>query len=114
MKIITQRDCILRVCDRWKDQYTPFDKHSPNKLEIFKQLQQLNLETCSAKDVADIIGNSSWTTLQCDECGQETDWVLRVGEEPGWESRTAILCKSCVGKAVAKLNELACKKDSGT
>lgn len=101
MKTITQRDCILRVCDRWEAQYTPFDRHSQDKLETYKRLQRLNLETCSAKDVADVIGNSSWTTLKCDECGQEADWVLRVGEEPDYESRTACLCKACAGKVAA-------------
>ena len=105
MKPITTRDRIRQIRIRWWEKYAPFSNHSKDKLEIYKRLQQLDLNICSAEDVNNIIGNSSWTrNLICSECEQDTDWVLRVGEEPDYESRTAYLCKSCVEKAAKYLS----------
>jgi len=104
MKLITQRDMILGVAKRWFAQYghalheSGFrDTHTfGNTLE---RLRLLDLETASAKDVADIIGNASWTDLTCDECQSHVDLVVQVGQEPDYESATASLCKECLAKA---------------
>jgi hypothetical protein len=102
MNIVTQRDQIRGVCKAWREQYPLAAKHFADKHEIYHRLCQLNLEQCRAEDVNDIIGNVSWTSLRCDECNQETDWLLYVGEPPDYESRTARLCKSCC-KQVAQM-----------
>lgn len=80
MRIINQRHLIVSVAEK---------------------LEALDKENASAKDVADIIRNESWTRLECSECGCECDWVLMVGQEPDYESRTAYLCFGCV-KLAAK------------
>lgn len=97
MHEISQRQLILNVCNKWRKQYEPFDKHYPDKRTIYENLKKLDLETCSAKDVADAIGNSTWTRMTCSECRKDVDWVIQVGQEPDYESETANLCRDCAG-----------------
>jgi hypothetical protein len=70
-----------------------------DKLDILAQLKTLDLETCSAEDVEKIIGNNSWTTLHCSACRGKHKWIITVGEEPDYESRTASLCRPCFDEA---------------
>lgn len=37
---------------------------------------------------------------QCDECGQECDMLILLGQEPDYESSTAGICKNCLDRAV--------------
>jgi hypothetical protein len=110
MKITTQRDMIRAVATRWRKQYEPFADDRPiwrgelkspprNKRQIADLLDVLDGESATPDDVFNIIGNSSWTRLSCNECGKETDAVLIVGEPQDYESRTASLCFECVKKA---------------
>lgn len=103
MNAITIRSLILEVPQSWYNQYYPWT-HNPALEETYNQLRKLNLETCTAQDIADIIGNDSWTKPpNCNECGQGTDWVLQVGEPPDYESSTACLCRECLAKAAEYL-----------
>ena len=101
MKAISQRQLIQTVVKRWEAHCnsSPYDW----KFEALAKLRKLDLDTCSAKDVNDIIGNSSWTRLKCDDCQKETDFVLVLGEEPDFESNTARLCRYCVLAAFSLL-----------
>lgn len=55
-----------------------------------------------------IIGNTTWTDLQCDECEQDhLDSVLKLGALPDSESRTVTLCASCLQKAAKLLGSQA-------
>lgn len=103
MKVITQRDRILTVADRWRRQYS-YKGVDQDKLDILKNLEALDLATCSAEDVDRVIGNNSWTCVDCNECEAKTDWVIVVGEEPDYESQTARLCRSCVQRAFSHIS----------
>jgi len=74
------------------------------KSKVAEALDALNKETASIQDVEAIIGNGSWTRLTCDECSSEVDAVIRMGQEPDYESSTALLCFSCVKKAAEMIN----------
>lgn len=114
MKIITQRQLIQNVANKWRAKCEPFTNDAPlfsvrngintgkTKKEIAEELDALDKDKASAQDVAAIIGNESWTRLKCNECGSEPEAVLRVGEEPDYESQTACLCKTCVKAAAAQ------------
>ena len=49
-----------------------------------------------------------WSDLQmvvtCDGCGQEVAEVVKVGQEPDYESSTAELCRACLLEALAALD----------
>ena len=100
MTVITERQLIRHVAKAWATQYA--GSADTEKQEIGRHLAALNGKTASADQVAQIIGNRSWTQLRCDECGQMVPWVVQVGEEDDYESRTATLCRACVRQA-AKL-----------
>lgn len=36
----------------------------------------------------------------CDQCGEEREVLVRVGDEPGWESRWVDLCEQCLRLAL--------------
>jgi hypothetical protein len=63
---------------------------------IHEELCALDLETATAKQVNDIIGNESWTRLTCGECRQGVEAIVNMG---GGDYDCFYLCKSCVQKA---------------
>ncbi len=43
----------------------------------------------------------TWTSVPaCNECGESKDAVVRVGEEPDYESSTAFVCRDCLSEAL--------------
>ncbi len=102
---VTVRDKIRTVAARWKEQYK---RHTdmPRMTAIGDRLAELDAEACTAKDVNDIIGNTSWTDLSCHGCGfhglQET---VTVGDEEDYDNCYARLCRQCVVAAL----ELFCQ-----
>lgn len=111
MKIITQRDLILTVVERWKANTV----QGADRKAILENLKKLDLNVCSSKDIADIIGNESWTDLQCDECEMNVDLIIQVGQGRDYDTSMAYLCRRCVenaflniesrGRPVNELNE---------
>jgi len=111
MKVITQRDLIRGVARKWRKKYQPFRDDRViyggfTKEEIADKLNALDGETATAQDVENIIGNSSWTALQCHECKKYVSEVVRVGEEPDYESATACLCQQCAERAFLEIQPL--------
>lgn len=96
---ITTRSLIQSVVTRWSEQYG-VGRHGPDKQQILEKLKMLDLETCAKESVNAIIGNSSWTTLRCDDCRSEVDTVIQLGQEPDYESATAEVCVKCLRKAL--------------
>lgn len=96
MELTTKANKIKTVADRWDLQYPR--PYSRDKDEIGNMLRLKNPK--SEDEIAIIIGNRSWTSLICDECKLEHDVVIRLGEEPAYESSTAYICKSCLKKAL--------------
>jgi hypothetical protein len=101
MRIITERDLIRGVAAAWSKQYSRDEKLSDGShtRKVLVRLKALNQETATAEDVAAIIGNSSWTGIRCDECGESVRTVIQIGEEQDYESATANICPSCFYKA---------------
>ena len=106
MNIITKRDRIRTVAKRWSKQYgigTHWEA-DPVKQGISQSLEMLDKETCSADDVAKIIGNNSWTRMRCDECKEDTTWIIQLGEMLRYENNTANICRACFDKAITLVN----------
>lgn len=116
MRLIQQseRDMIRSVADRWKTQWRHLgykmdarvyhigSRMDKSRKQILDELQTLDTETCSKKEVDDIIGNESWTRGDtCNECKRPSDILIQVGEEPDYESRTASICPECLKAAMS-------------
>ena len=107
MRVITTRERIATVAERWKKQYYHgsngwiFTTSGPSN-DVYKQLRTLP-ESATEQDVIDIIGNTSWTRLTCDECGANVASLIIIGQPPDIESDTAAVCLDCLQKATALL-----------
>lgn len=108
MKKITRRGIIKSVPAKYKSQYFNSDGwrtilKGPTQ-PTYDALIALDLETATEKDISDIIGNESWTRLECDECDKEVETVIMLGQEPDYESSTACICPNCLAKATNLTN----------
>ena len=102
MEKITRQKISDDVVKRWAVQY-PLDGHYGNdaeKQDILKKLRALPKGT-HPDEIDAAIGNGSWTDLTCDDCGASTlDVVIQIGQEPDYESSTALVCRDCLEKAL--------------
>ena len=101
---ITRQTGANSVVSRWKKQYRGISSYDREKLVILENLRSLGA-TPEPDKVDAIIGNNSWTSVPgCDCCGEPKELIVRVGEEPDYESHTAYVCRDCLLEAL-KLTE---------
>lgn len=119
MKILTKRQVIKQVAARWHDQYHPFKEWMPlysyrmgvradhvrrrTQKEIYDALMTLDLELATEAQVADITGNDSWTSLQCENCDEQKDALYQFKVHADRES--AMICKDCIAAALAEFSK---------
>jgi len=103
MKIITERDKIKSVPKRWNKQYG-VGNHSNDKIVIMNKLNNLDLNTATAKQIDNIIGNKTWTNDTCSECGKYSSPVVMIGQKPDYGSCTVWICVDCL-KRIFKLTK---------
>ena len=103
MEVITRRRLAEKAADKWKRQYPPGSDKRHDAIGC--KLRELGPHPDpDAVDAA--IGNSSWTDLwRCDECDSQAAVIVRLGEEPDYESSTAYVCLPCLRKAVGMAEE---------
>lgn len=110
MRMITERDVIAGVRDRWMEQYRGYDTRQragwSKKTfgEIRSALNSLQTNLCSVSDVDEAIGATGWADNKCDECGRHSKVLMRFGEEPDYEARWQDLCVDCLSRGVAELS----------
>lgn len=97
---VTSKLLALEAPARWAEQYR--GHVGDNKAEITRKLSDLDNPT-PAK-VEEIIGNNSWTRINCDACNKEVTRVVRIGHE--WSDHATDLCLPCLKKSIRVL-ELA-------
>lgn len=106
MEVITKRAVIRGVRARHASMYERDpddrvigfgDKRRPLG-ETRAALAALDLETATEAEVVAIL-NESWTSLKCDQCGEDQDAVVRMGDFDGYESRWLDVCERCLTKA---------------
>lgn len=101
-KRITRPGLARDAADRWKKQYLWGSNRPADKLAIHERIVALGADP-DPDDVDKAIGNGSWTSVpRCDGCGKDDEQPrVRVGEEPNYESSTAVLCTECLQEALA-------------
>ncbi len=97
----TLQDKLDSVVDDYARQYRmnmvfADGSSSDSKLESLKQLNPV-----TKQEVDRIIGNDSWISMYCDECGKSVDATIQLGQEPDYDSRTTNVCIECLKKAIA-------------
>lgn len=99
MKLTTERVRIREEARRWNAQPPINQEYS----EIAEKFKSLDLNTATAEEVGAILGYDWRGPPRCDECRAIVTVAVQVGEEPDYDSATAMLCRSCVAKALSLL-----------
>ncbi len=113
-RLITQRDLILGVAEKWRGQYADAIRalnkdpdsltgHQLKNAKVYAKLLKLKGDTATAGDVAAIIGNDSWTEIHCDQCEKSVLAAVVVGADMDYDSATAMLCVDCLEQAASLL-----------
>jgi hypothetical protein len=105
MKLITRLDNAAFAESRWYRNYSHQSYCNTasicgrTKREIHEELVALGPNPSPAQ-VEEVIGNTSWTSCVCHECGKSVEEMVQIGQEPDYESATAEICFPCLKKAV--------------
>lgn len=92
MEYVTKRILIQNVAKCWKAQY-------PNsKQDIHAALLALDLNTATEDDVFKVIGNDSWTKIDCFHCKAFIDEAVFL--KTTYEYGPTSFCKDCIQKAL--------------
>ena len=99
MKIITRQSLANTAANRWAVQYS--SSMNQDRAQTLEDLRDLG-PTPDPDSVDAIIGNSSWTTTRCDECGTKNIPVVELGDDPDYPdtSSTICVCLSCLNSAI--------------
>lgn len=99
MRIISRSSKAASSAVAWFNAY--FDKgrwiYGEDKRLKWEALKALG-DKPNPDDVDRVIGNPTWTSTRCDECGTLPEVVVMVGDEPDYESNTVHLCTECIIK----------------
>lgn len=108
MIVLDERTQVKQAIEEWVQAYG-LDQggYGDNRgRRVGAELMALDQETATAAQVAEIIGNDSWTHAKaCDECGQESWRVVEIGEPRAPDSATAVVCRDCLRAALRLLGD---------
>jgi len=102
MKIITERDIIKNVKKEWRRQYPANSYTTKQQKQVYEKLKRLDLNKATAKQIDKIIGNTSWTTITCDECGYNT----KLAVEFTFFESSCVLCLDCLSNVWTELAKM--------
>ena len=94
-KLVTRRDIIRNVPDAWRSSYNDDTRVLAGKQtagSIRMGLEALDIETATPDDIKQIIGNDSWTRLECRVCEMDREAVVKVPKEYG---DPTLICRQC-------------------
>lgn len=104
MMLVTRRDVIASVPDRWKAQYCHGGRWGSvlggNGYDFYARMLALDPATVTRSQYDEIIGNRSWTSLQCDHCGDDVDEAVQFSHRYADDDLT--LCFACIEKAASR------------
>lgn len=98
----TPRITIKSVADRWKAQYRRPDGWARTFTGSSKEIHDNILMSKTLDQVDKAIGNSSWTTNSCGECGVLSRNTMMSFDINGGEYGHNI-CRTCLAKALKEL-----------
>lgn len=99
VSVLDQKMVLASVAARWKEQYGSTgewrDTTSGNSKVVYNNLIALDYSTATRKDIADIIGNDSWTHAECRACAEPSFPVVLFERFSEWSSEPAAETKIC-------------------
>lgn len=113
MKIITKQSKVIPGIETFFQVYPRYA--TPNApfytKERFDRISKLVPETCTVYEFNIAIDHPSWTENRCDECGEDFDILLHIGDDVDYDARWQCLCAGCIVKALGVLAEYEEKND---
>lgn len=102
-RIVTHQTVVKTVAELWRQQYEPggwiTTTLGPSR-ERYDKLLALP-ESATDDDIADIIGNSGWTSIGCSECDKKGVLIrFEQRETKHQDFRCMWVCKPCLKKAL--------------
>jgi hypothetical protein len=104
IKIIERDDIIAGAVDAWTKQYSQAGVRERQQKKT-EELQKLPANKRTRENIDRIIGNNSWTCLNCDLCGSDVERVVRIGENPDYDARWQDVCQDCLQECQDTLSQ---------
>ena len=92
MQLISRAQRIYDTLEKFKAQY------ADSRLKQKEKLAALTLAEINRENIDAIIGNDSWTRLECYECGNDCEKLAYIAPVD-YDSRVQ-LCEKCLEKAL--------------
>lgn len=123
MKLITQREKIKNIRMFWSNMYGPFPRVKSNsiiddwffkkehkgadgivrsKVDMWNELQKLDLDAATPEDVENIVGKGNLVRIFCSNCGEEVQEAIQFDAD----ENDVDLCGECLFKASNILNNI--------
>lgn len=101
LNIITRRSIIEAVPQAWAYQYADYASGDSIRdqgiIRTTQALAAIPKAELTPEAIAAIVGNDSWTVLECNVCGKrDCEAIARIGEEPDYEARWLDICLPCL------------------
>ena len=108
MKVIKKDYKLDTLLERLKRQFYRDGKWIRNVYDLESNYSKLaQLEKLTPELIIEIVGRPIWDKLLCDECENDVDRLIQVGEELDYYSSTANICLRCLNEAIEKITENA-------
>lgn len=101
--VVSEVDRARKAPQRWDEHYRGWSSRDYHKKRITAELLALPEADRTPERIAAIIGNDSWSAVECDQCGERVPVAVTVGQPPDYESSTATICEPCLRRALALL-----------
>lgn len=106
MRILARYVSVLHAtgrgaAERWASQYGPEWRPTSTgpSMDIHAKLCALGPNP-SIKDVAEVIGNKSWSYLSCDGCGDDVEKAVQIGSSD-YGAEVKKYCLTCLREALS-------------
>lgn len=111
MVIVTKRNLLTTVAERWRATYQRRDEWLPapqvmDTATIYAALRALPADRTEAHVVA-LTGDNRWTQNRCHECASDSEVTIGFAQEAHHPTETTYLCVACLQQALDRVNRVA-------
>lgn len=104
MKVITKKELVSTFLDRYKEQLNNYRTLPESLKKIHEErIKKIGaIENPTELDISKILGNNTWTANYCDECEEDSEVSIILGEtilDGDGNNRPANICSKCLLKA---------------
>lgn len=95
---ITRRDVMRGIPCTFRKQQRSVLMYYPERRRVIQRLLEMDMETCSRREIDNLIGNDSWTHNDCNVCGHDSEILVHLVRN---FAEYIDVCPSCLKKALS-------------